>query len=128
MKNNCEINFLHQNSFLLFRRRQDEYNEKSYEQWLSEKNPSKKKSSQTKLQKNQGQIKNQGGSKVNLVAGGAKTGEDVLRNIMRKRVEEQSDKPPITFDDWLMKKDYDLLEQIRAGKTPLQMMLHQGKW
>ena len=95
---------------------------------MSEKNPSKKKSSQSKLQKNQGQTKYEGASSVNLVAGGAKTGEDVLRNIMRRRVEERSDKPPITFDDWLMRKDYDLLEQIRAGITPLQMMLHQGKW
>ena len=60
------------------------------------------------------------------MAGGAKTGEDVLRNIIR-RAEEQSDRPPITFDDWLVKKDLDILEQIRAGKTPLQMMIHQGK-
>ena len=112
-------------SLLFCRRRQEDYEEKSYEQWLAEKHPFKKRSSQTKYQRQQ--QKNKAGTNNNLVAGGAKTGEDVLRNIMKRRAEENSDKTPITFDDWLIEKDSDILEQIRAGKTPLQMMLQHGK-
>ncbi len=59
---------------------------------------------------------------------GAHTAEGIIKNIFKRRQEEHPSNPVSkSYDDWMVKKDGDILEQIRAGKTPLQLMMQQGK-
>ena len=118
-----------------YRKRQEEIDDQSYEQWLAEKTEKKPAPSQPAPKAPGGASKSSntaapGGSiaKDTGADSGPLTLDKIIRNIMKRRAEEHGtqDSHRLDYDSWLMKKDMDLLEQIRAGKTPLQMMLQNA--
>ncbi len=128
--------------FCNFRKREEDFQEKSYEQWLQDKEGPVKKKPIVVKQIQSGphigvpNVKVGSGTHAgphigvaNVKGGsGAHTAEGIIKNIFKRRQEEQtSSTVSKTYDDWMVKKDGDILEQIRAGKTPLQMMMQQGK-
>ncbi len=112
--------------------------DKSYEQWLMEKEVSKRPvPSQVKSKPQGGASGSEGGGKAapstsgsggGATSNGAMTTESIIRNIMKRREEEKGEdqQSELDYDSWYMNKEVDLLEQIRAGKTPLQLMLQKA--
>ena len=124
-----------------FRKRQEEYKDKSYEQWLAEKETTKRQPRPPP-----GAAKPPPGDPSSTVTTGVtgptaaaeastavkskrtkqpQTANDIIKSIIKRKEEEGEPMGDSAIDLWYAERDNDLMEQIRLGKTPLQRRLQQ---